>query len=98
MEVLDGFDRQGKELSLPGEEDDEDDDEEEENEEKEEPGLSYLQQELGVSYNYGAFVSLLLKNPVLFGVHDSPPSSKEFYHLFLLFTIIPWNWSGSHLH
>ena len=53
MEVLDGFDRQGKELSLPGEEDDEEEEEEEEeddNEEEEEgPGLSYLQQELGVS-------------------------------------------------
>ena len=48
MEVLDGFDRQGKELSLPGEEDDEEEDDEEEDEE-EGPGLSYLQQELGVS-------------------------------------------------
>ena len=51
MEILDGFDRQGKEVSLPGEEDEEEEEEEEEDEEEEEegPGLSYLQQELGVS-------------------------------------------------
>ena len=53
MEILDGFDRQGKEVSLPGEEDEEEEeeeeDEEDEEEEEDEPGLSYLQQELGVS-------------------------------------------------